>query len=113
LQAGSFRAGVLQELNRVAVGVGYHRNRDARTSLGDRHGWFDAPRLELRHKPADIWHRDREIAIAESAGDAACRRFCLRGAVELQQRLMTVVPHLRRYIRPPGTGSSPSHSKPN
>src|SRR6202040_2245392 len=26
--------------------------------------------------------------------------------------LMTVVPHLRRYIRPPGTGSSPSHSKP-
>jgi hypothetical protein len=48
------RAGVLQELNRVAVGVGYHRNRDARTSLGDGYGRFDALRLELRDEGPDM-----------------------------------------------------------
>src|SRR5437588_9408695 len=84
-RSGSFRAGVLQELNRVAVGISYHRNRDARTSLGDGHCRFDALCLELRHQPADIGDRDREVAIAESADDAASRRFYLRGPVELQQ----------------------------
>src|ERR1700682_1396561 len=79
------RSRILQKLDRVAVWIGDHRDRDARTELGDGHGRADAFRLELRHQSADIGDRDCEVAHAKSAHRSAGRRFCSRRLVELQQ----------------------------